>query len=107
MSTNSEMRLEIEKALHVDWAFKDVNGKPDKIIVEGYPKGAYHTSYETFVDNMEALIEQLLDEARIDELIRLMDIFPWDDQDGETVIPRSAIASRIKELQAKLNKGAK
>lgn len=48
---------QIDTALHVDWAFKDVHGKPDKIIVSGYPKGAYHTGYEQFRSNMVALIQ--------------------------------------------------
>lgn len=63
MSTQDEdeLRQKLEQALHVDWAFgekhgeiaQELNGnKPDKIIIQGYPKGAYHTSYEKFINEI-------------------------------------------------------
>lgn len=43
-----EAQENLKKALQLDWAFKNVNGKPNKIIIEGTPKGSYHTSYDKF-----------------------------------------------------------
>lgn len=52
-----ELREHIEKALHVDWAFKDKNTKPDKIVILGYPKECgYYLSYEDFVGRVVELL---------------------------------------------------
>lgn len=61
--SKQELREKIDEALHVDWAFKDTTSKPDKIIVTGYPQGAYHTSYGLFVKNIEQLITDQVNEV--------------------------------------------
>ena len=54
-ASEDELRASIDKALHIDWAFN--KSKPTRIIIDGSAtKGAYHTSYDLFVDNMIELI---------------------------------------------------
>lgn len=54
-ASEDELRANIDKALHIDWAFN--KSKPTKIIIDGSAtKGAYHTSYDLFVDNIIDLI---------------------------------------------------
>lgn len=53
----------IEESLHIDWAFKDVHGKPDKIIIEGYPKGAYHIGYDEFVKRISQAFKSYMAEV--------------------------------------------
>ncbi len=58
-----EIREKIEKILHVDWAFKGAKGKPDKVIIQGYPSGGYHLSYEEFMSRLMQLLQQIEEEA--------------------------------------------
>ena len=90
-----EMRTAIESALHIDWAFKGVNGKPDKIIVSGTPKGAYHTSYDKFVDAVETLIQQ---EANRQSIKALYDMHEYLTQSPDINYPVE-MYERIKELE--------
>lgn len=57
-----ELLKQIEDALHITWAFKSMNLKPDKIQVLNLANKGYHTSYKDFVNNMADFI--LADRAR-------------------------------------------
>ncbi len=103
--SNDELKAEIAKALHIDWAFKDVNGKPTRIIIEGTPKGAYHTSYDLFVDDIVKLINS--------ESLKLLDRLEsktvtneWFDEDmvmtNGDFIPLSAIQEERKQYKGEL-----
>lgn len=105
-------REAIEKALHVDWAFnekhgeiaRDLNGnKPDRIIVQGYPRGAYHTSYEYFVNNMLALFEEA-EKAHKRELLeaRLEAYRNCKNWEGTANSIRSYAIMQIQEIKAQL-----
>lgn len=66
LSAEMEKRLKKKMAeeLHIDWAFKNVHGKPDTIIITGTPKGSYETDYNLFVENMTHFLATALEEQR-------------------------------------------
>lgn len=98
----SSIEEQIDTALHVDWAFKDVHGKPDKIIVSGYPKGAYHTGYEQFRSNMVALIQSERRKAAIEaKITELENIHGWWTHGDNDLEPKNLL-HRIKDLKATL-----
>lgn len=84
--TQDEMRQKIEKALHIDWAFKDVNWKPDKVTIEYYPKGGYHLSYSEFIKNIQNLLvlerKQFVEEAL--SLLDKAELEKWFDMPDTT-----------------------
>jgi len=64
LSAEMEKRLKkkLAEELHIDWAFKNVHGKPDTIIITGTPKGSYETDYNLFVENMTHFLATALEE---------------------------------------------
>ena len=101
-----ELRAEIAKALHINWAFKDTNGKPTRIVIDGTPKGAYHTSYDLFVDGIVKLINsealKLLDRLeRQANLLPRMVYYDGDMRVEVTATPLSAIQKERKEYKSK------
>lgn len=69
--TDSTLRDKVESFLHINWAFKDVHGKPGKIIIEGYPKGGYHLSYNEFIDRLMQLITAEKEAVRREHTLEL------------------------------------
>lgn len=108
LTNEGELREKIDHALHVDWAFGthhgDIanqlnNGKPDKIIVQGYPKGAYHTSYKMFVDNMIQLLTSEIEKAKV-ELINELNkkiFFSSVNPDGQYI--KDCLMEELSKLQ--------
>lgn len=86
LSAEMEKRLKkkLAEELHIDWAFKNVHGKPDTIIITGTPKGSYETDYNLFVENMTHFLATALEEQK-KEILSEVDRWLWDDEGEEAI----------------------
>lgn len=91
LSAEMEKRLKNKMAeeLHIDWAFKNVHGKPDTIIITGTPKGSYETDYNLFVENMVHFLATALEEQKQTERQRaakIVEMWMEDDEHWKPIV---------------------